>query len=143
MTPSTANVPARDRERAIRIGLGLLAAVNLCVGLFMVFDPAGFVDTLGPFGEVNDHYVRDVASWTLAYAGVLFIAVGRASWRVPVLGFGIAQSALHVLNHVVDIGEADPGWVGVFDAVSLAALLGVMWWLIKSVQAGESNGAAR
>ena len=97
----------------------MLAAINLVTGLFMVVDPAGFVDSIGPFGEVNDHYVRDVASWTLAYAAVLFVAAGNASWRVPVLGFGIAQSALHIVNHLVDIGDADPGWVGWFDAVAL------------------------
>ncbi len=117
--------------------------MNLFTGLFMVVDPSGFVDRIGPFGEVNDHYVRDVASWTLAYAAVLFVAVGNASWRVPVLGFGIAQSALHIVNHLVDIGDADPGWVGVFDAVALTALLGVMIWLLSAARSQGDRGPAR
>jgi hypothetical protein len=131
---------AASRERGIRIGIGALAAVNLLTGLYMVVDPAGFVDRIGPFGIVNEHYVRDIASWTLAYAAVLVIAVGDARWRVPVLGFGIVQSALHIVNHVVDIGDADPGWVGWFDLVALSALLGVTVWLLNAAR-DEQSGA--
>ena len=144
---STTNAPQRasasSRERAIRIGLGALAAVNLFTGLFMVVDPSGFVDSIGPFGEVNDHYVRDVSTWSLAYGAALVIAAGNASWRVPVLGFGIAQAALHVINHVVDVGDADPGWVGVFDVVAIAVTVAVMWWLLSAVRAEGARSARR
>lgn len=135
MTSSTAAAErprAASRERAIRTGLGILALVNLFVGAYMVIGPGSFVDKIGPFGDVNSHYVRDVASWTLAYAAVLFIAAGNRAWRVPVLGFGILQSAFHVVNHIVDVGDADPGWVGWFDVISLTALMGVMIWLLSA-----------
>lgn len=130
-SPSDANAS----ERTIRTALGILAAVNLFLGLYQVIDPASFVDRIGPFGEVNEHYVRDIATWTLAYALVLSIAAGHPRWRVPVLGFGIAQGVLHVINHVVDVGEADPGWVGVFDVVSLAVLVAISWWLLSASRA--------
>lgn len=131
-TSVTAAAREAPRERAIRSGLGFLALVNLVVGAYMVIDPAGFVNNIGPFGDVNGHYVRDVASWTLAYGAVLLIAAGRRAWRVPVLGFGILQSAVHVVNHIADVGDADPGWVGWFDLISLTALMGAMLWLLSA-----------
>ncbi len=140
---SAADAQGGTRERAIRIGLGVLAALSLSTGVFMVVDPAGFVDTIGPFGAVNDHYVRDLSTWTLAYGAALVVAVGNAAWRVPVLAFGIAQGALHLVNHFVDIGDAEPGWVGVFDAVALAATLGVTCWLLVAARAQAAAGAVR
>ncbi len=142
-TNAASDAPGFPRERAIRTGLGVLAAVNLFTGVFMVVDPAGFVDRIGPFGEVNDHYVRDVSSWTLAYAAALVIAAGNVSWRVPVIGFGIAQGVLHLVNHIVDVGEADPGWVGVFDVVAIAAMIALMWWLLSAVRGEAARSVVR
>ena len=135
MTTTTSEPAVRGRhsphERALRNGLGALALVNLVIGVWMVVAPASFVDNVGPFGEPNDHYVRDLATWYLSYAGVLIVAVGSRSWRVPVLVFGVAQGVLHIVNHIVDVGDADPVGVGVFDAVSLAALTALYVWLFR------------
>ena len=99
MSTTTSEPAVRGRhsphERALRNGLGALALVNLVIGVWMVVAPASFVDNVGPFGEPNDHYVRDLATWYLSYAGVLTVAVGTRSWRVPVLVFGVAQGVLH------------------------------------------------
>ena len=85
MTTTTSEPAVRGthspHERALRNGLGALALVNLVIGVWMVVAPASFVDNVGPFGEPNDHYVRDLATWYLSYAGVLTVAVlvlGRA-----------------------------------------------------------------
>src|SRR4051794_28992560 len=105
--------------RALPAGVAALAATNLVLGLWMVLAPRSFYDAIGPFGPFNAHYVRDVSTWQLAFGGALAVAVRRPSWRAPLLGFAVLQFGLHTLNHVVDIGDADPRWVGVFDAVTL------------------------
>jgi hypothetical protein len=127
--------PADARERAIRTGIGVLAAVALVTGVWQALAPSSFRDALGPFGVYNEHFVRDIATWTLAYGGALVVAVGNASWRVPLLSLGVAQGALHLVNHIIDIGDTDPGWVGAFDAISLAALLAATWWLLSACRA--------
>ncbi len=134
--------PADARERAIRLGIGALAAVALVTGLWQAIAPESFRDAVGPFGPYNEHFVRDIATWTLAYGAALVVAVGNPAWRVPVLAFGIAQGALHLVNHIIDIGDTDPGWVGAFDAVSLAALLGVTAWLLSACRDRESGRRA-
>ena len=50
---------------------------------------------------------------------MLLVALRRPSWAVPLITLGLVQMALHTLNHVLDAGEADPSWVGPFDAVAL------------------------
>src|SRR5215210_6347038 len=105
--------------RVVPAGVAALAAGQLGLGLWMLVGPRSFYDALGPFGPFNEHYVLDVCTWYLALGIALAVAVRLASWRVPLLVFATVQYALHTLNHVVDAGEADPGWVGVFDAVSL------------------------
>ncbi len=127
MTTATLSPP---RERALRAGLFVLGAASLAIGVFQAVDPTSFVDEIGPFGESNAHYVRDLATWSVAYGVVLLLAAGRPSWRVPALAFGVVQGALHLVNHVMDAGEADPGWMGPLNAVLLAGVLGVTVWLL-------------
>ena len=134
--------PADARERAIRIGIGSLAAIALVTGLWQAIAPSSFRDALGPFGPYNEHFVRDIATWTLAYGGALVVAVGNPAWRVPVLVFGVAQGALHLVNHVIDIGDTDPEWVGAFDAVSLAVLLAATVWLLSACRDQDSGRRA-
>lgn len=109
----------RLSSSAVTAGVASLAATMLGLGLWMLLAPRSFYDALGPFGPFNDHYVRDVSTWHLAFGGALAVAVRRPSWRVPLLAFAAAQFALHAVNHVADAGEADPTWIGTFDAVSL------------------------
>jgi hypothetical protein len=115
---STAAVPLH--VRAVPAGVAALAAYELALGLWMLFAPRSFYDVVGPFGTYNRHYVLDTATWQLAFGAVLAVAVRRPSWRAPLLAFAVVQFGLHALNHIADAGEADPGWVGVFDAVALS-----------------------
>ena len=106
--------------------LVLFGLTTLGLGLFMVVAPGAFFDTLGPFGSRNDHYTRDNATFNLANGALLLAAAGRPSWRTPALAFTALQWLLHALNHLVDLDEAEPGWVGVADAVSLALGLAIL-----------------
>ena len=112
------------------VGLAAFAIINVLTGLFAAVDPEGFYDAVGPFGPYNDHYIRDAAAAMQGSLGVaMAIAVFRSSWRVGVLGYALLQFAFHAVNHLVDIGDADPESVGVVDFVALTIGALTLGWL--------------
>ncbi|HEV2075953.1 MAG TPA: hypothetical protein VGR10_06915 [Thermoleophilaceae bacterium] len=113
------SAPGPLEGRLVPVGLALLGVYQLAQGLLMVLAPGTFYELIGPFGPQNDHYVRDTATYSLALGAVALVAVRRASWRVPVLVFAVAQFALHSANHLLDIDEADPAFLGPADFVAL------------------------
>jgi uncharacterized membrane protein len=129
--------------RVVPAGVAALAAYELAFGLWMLVAPRSFYDAVGPFGAYNSHYVLDTSAWQLAFGVALAVAVRRASWRVPLLAFAVVQFALHAINHVVDAGEADPSWVGVFDAVSLSLATVALAVLLTAARHHEEAGTAR
>jgi hypothetical protein len=116
-------------DRALRAFLAVAAAANLLFGLWLAIAPRSVFDAIGDFGAFDAHAFRDVATWYLALGAALAIAVVRPRWRVPALVVAALQYGLHALNHLLDIGEAEPGWVGPFDVVALAAAAAVFAWL--------------
>jgi hypothetical protein len=128
-------LPVLDEAR-MRQALYLLAAVSLVIGAFQAIAPGTFVDKIAPFGSGADHhFLRDLATYQLAVGAGLLLAVRRVSWRIPVLFVSLLQGALHTINHLVDIGDTDPGWLGPFDFVSLLLLTVITGWVL--------HGAAR
>jgi uncharacterized protein YjeT (DUF2065 family) len=122
---------AGAQEARLRSIVMVLAVGQLGLGLFMALAPGAFFDAIADFGTRNDHYLRDVSTFYLAFGVVLLVAVGRPSWRAPALAFGALQYGLHALNHLIDVSKADPGWVGPFDFVSLAAVAGVFLYALR------------
>lgn len=125
------------------VGAGLVAfaAVQLATGLFQALAPATFWEEVGPFGDRNDHYVRDLAAYTIPLGLVLLLAVRRRSWRVPVLVFSVAYYALHTVSHLIDVTEADPEVNG---PVTLALVAGgtlVLAWLLRRALSEERAGS--
>ncbi len=116
----------------VTVGLVAFAVLHVGLALFMAVSPHGFYTDVGPFGAFNGHYIRDVASFYGAIGIALLIAVGRASWRVPVLALTSIQYALHSVNHLIDIGKAHPAWTGYFDFFSLAAATVLLAWLWRA-----------
>jgi hypothetical protein len=115
----------------MRQALVLLAAVQLFLGVFMVIAPGTFVDKVAPFGSgADDHFLRDLGTFQLAIGAALLLAVRRVSWRVPVLFLSTLQGVLHTINHLVDVGDTDPGWLGPFDFVSLMLLTVITGWVL-------------
>ena len=114
--------------RALLIAFG---AVQLVLGFLLWATPGFFYDEIGPFGPRNDHYMGDVATWYLALGAATLIAVQRASWRVPILALALIQYGLHSLNHLIDIGESDPGWIGPADFVSLTLTTVLLAWMLR------------
>ena len=115
----------------MRLLLIVFAVAQVVLGLLLWFAPGFFHDEIGPYGARNDHYMGDLATWYLALGGVVLASVRRVSWRVPVLVFSFAQYALHSVNHLIDIGEADPSWLGPFNFVSLLLATVLLAWLLR------------
>jgi hypothetical protein len=117
--------------RFMRLLLIAFAAVQLALGLLLWFAPGFFYDEIGPFGPRNDHYMADVATFYLALGAATLMSVQRVSWRVPVLTLALVQYTLHALNHLIDIGESDPEWIGPADFVSLTLTAVLLAWMLR------------
>ena len=50
---------------------------------------------------------------------------------MPVLVVAFAQNALHAVNHLIDIGDADPSWLGPFNLVSLVLVTLLLAWMLR------------
>lgn len=120
-----------------RVGLFLLifGIGQLALGLSMAIVPGTFFEEIGPYAPRNDHYIRDVATFYLALGGVSLAAWRLPSWRIPVLAFALLQYALHSVNHLIDVGEADPEWLGPANLASLALTAGLLAWLLRAERA--------
>jgi len=126
--PLIVSVPAM----LVRLGLLALAATQFALAAWMIFDPGSFHTQLGDFGARNDHYLRDIATWELAFGLAALVAVARPSWRLPVLTIAAVQFILHTINHIADADLARGDTSGVQDAVSLgvgAVVFTALAWL--------------
>ncbi len=122
-------------------GLIAFGVYHLALGLFMVVAPGSFFTEIGPFGAQNDHYIRDTATFNFAFGVGLLAAVRRPSWRVPVLAVVLIQFVLHAVNHLVDIGEAEPESVGVVDFVALLVGAALLAGLLVAARREAAAGA--
>lgn len=124
---------------ALRPLLALVGAYHLALGAVMVLAPRTFFDDIAAYGAYNDHYIRDVATFYVALGAVLLIAVARTAWQVPLLAFATIQYALHVLNHLWDVGDTEPTWIGPVNLVSLTLICVVLFWLLRGVRASHAT----
>ncbi|HEY4098184.1 MAG TPA: hypothetical protein VGM33_21855 [Baekduia sp.] len=127
------------RASVLRAGTLAVAGVQLAQGLLLAFASGTFYTAVANFGPQNDHDLRDMSAFYFASAVVLAVAAGRPSWRAPALALTGLQLALHVISHLVDVGGSDPGWVGPFDAVTLALGAVVVGWLLRLALAEEAG----
>ena len=103
---------------------------QLLLGLLLWLTPGFFYDEIGPYPPRNDHDMADVATFYLALGAVALLAVRRERWRVPVLTLALIQYALHSLNHLIDIGDSDPSWLGPANFVSLVLTTALLGWML-------------
>jgi len=121
-------------DRALKPLLLVFAAGQLVIGVLLWAAPGFFFEQIGPYAPRNDHYMADLASFYLTLAAVAFVAARRPAWRVPVLAVAAIQYALHSLNHLIDIGDADPGWLGPANLASLAATTALLAWMLATAR---------
>jgi len=121
----------RLTEPHMRQAMVLLGLTQLAIGVWLAIGPDSFVDTIADFGSADHHFLRDLATFQTGIGIALLVAAGRPSWRVPVLFAALAQTVLHTINHLFDIGGTDPGWQGPVNFVSLLLLSGAIAYLIQ------------
>jgi uncharacterized protein DUF4345 len=117
-------------DGATRAALIVFGLYLVATSLFAAVTPGTFFEELGPYGTQNDHYIRDVAAFQGAVGVFLLLAVRRPSWWVPALAVATLQFALHTVSHLIDIGDADPEWLGVAEAIALVPATGLLAWLL-------------
>jgi hypothetical protein len=112
--------------------LVVFALGQLLLGALLWLTPGFFFDEIGPYGVRNDHYMGDLATWYLALGAASLVAVRESRWRVPVLALAFIQYALHSVNHLIDIGHADPEWLGPANFVSLVLTTLLLAWMLNA-----------
>ncbi len=112
--------PARTTVGFVEVTLVVFGLYSLAIGLFMMFAPGAFFDTLGTFGIRNDHYIFDNATFEVPQGLMLLAAVRWRTWRVPALAFATLHWALHTISHVVDPHHGAGDWIGWLEAGGLA-----------------------
>ncbi len=117
-------------EGRLAQGLMVFGVLQLITGLGLALVPGTFYDLIANFGVRSDHFLRDYSTYYLVTGVALLMAVGRPTWRVPVLFIVMVQYALHTINHLIDIGDADPSWLGPVDFVALAGLTALLGYLL-------------
>jgi predicted anti-sigma-YlaC factor YlaD len=135
------------RDDLVPAGLATYGALQLAQAAWMITAPGSFFDAIGPFGARNDHYTRDMATWSAALGAAMLLTALRPRWAPAgaagaLLLLAALQAGFHTVNHIVDAGAADPAWVGVFDAVALAALtagLALLWRLDRIATAPSTR----
>ena len=115
----------------MRALLAAFAVGQIVLGLLLWLAPGFFFDEIGPYGVRNDHYMGDLATWYLALGTLALVAVRRPGWRLPVLALAFLQYALHSVNHLIDIGEAEPERLGPVNFVSLVVTCVLLGWMVQ------------
>ena len=113
-------VQSRPKMTVVVAVLTVYGIYSTVLGLVMIFAPGLFFGTVGGFGTRNGHYIFDVAAFELPL-GLLYLAAIRwPGWRVATLAFATLHYVLHSISHLIDINNANPHWVGVFDFIAIA-----------------------
>jgi hypothetical protein len=112
--------------RAAQLTLLAVGAAHVGAGVVMLFAPGPFYDGLATFPPRNDHFTRDLATFYVALGVGFAIAAGRPGWRAPVLVVAGIEYALHLANHLYDLGYPDVAWVGPVTTALLAGALGLL-----------------
>ena len=119
-------------ERTLRIAVGALGAFHIVEGLWQLLAPGSFYARIGTYGLENTHYVGDVGAFVLAFGIALVLAVGRPSWRAPLLYLGSLWYGFHAINHLFDVDEARSTARGAIDTILLALATGLLAWLASA-----------
>ena len=122
--------------RFMRILLIAFALGQLALGLLLWLAPGFFYDEIGPYLPRNDHYMADIATFYLALGAVALVAVAARELARPVLTLALVEYALRSLNHLIDIGESDPSWLGPANFASLLLTALLLGWMLRQRERG-------
>lgn len=123
----------------LRVLCGLMALTHLALGALMALAPSAFFDAIGPYGTLNEHYIRDLSTFYLALGAAFAVSTRRPGWRTPIIALALIQYALHTVNHLIDVGEADPMALGPVNAVSLFGGGVLLAWMLTVAARHEAR----
>ena len=132
--------PTRTRAGLVEVTLIVFGVYALGLGLFMMFFPGAFFDTLGTFGVRNDHYIFDNATFEIPQGLMLLVAVRRLSWRVPALAFATLHWALHAISHIVDPHHGAGDVIGWLEAGGLVVTTVILAIALRACMNAEKGG---
>ena len=141
---------ARTTSVPVRVGLGILAALQALVGVWAMLAPAGFyrsfplpghawVSLLPPY---NEHLTRDVGELSLALTVLLVAAAVSGQWLLSVVA--IIATAVYAVPHAVyhalhlegfPTGDAVAQMVGIALQLVLVAIVAWLLWGERARQA--------
>ncbi|MDX1882289.1 hypothetical protein [Mycolicibacterium sp. 120270] len=124
----------------VKLTLIVFGVYALGIGLFMLFFPGTFFDTLGTFGVRNDHYIFDNATFEIPQGLLLLAAVQRVSWRVPALAFATLHWALHAISHIIDPHHGAGDLIGWLEAGGLVATTVMLAIALRVAANAEKEG---
>jgi hypothetical protein len=131
--------PTRTRAGLVEVALVVFGVYALGIGLFMMFFPGTFFDTLGMFGVRNDHYIFDNATFEIPQGLMLLAAVRRVSWRVPALAFATVHWALHAISHIVDPHHGAGDFIGWLEAGGLVVTTVILAVALRAAMYAEKD----
>ncbi len=126
-----------DERDVVTVGLVIFGLYLVGIALFALLAPGIFFDETGRFGPRNDHYIHDVAAFQGADGLLLLLAARFRTWQVPALVVASLQFGFHAVSHLVDMGDADPDWLGVLEFVGLVLASAVLLWLLSRARAAS------
>ncbi|MBI2691866.1 MAG: hypothetical protein HYX29_07985 [Solirubrobacterales bacterium] len=122
-----------DNPRLVTGVIALFALIELAMSLWMVAAPQSFFDQIGPFGEYNGHYLRDVAAFQAGIGAALLASIWITRLRAGAVCALLAASALHGINHFAGIDAANGNSnAGVVDAIAITLSVLVIGWLLAA-----------
>ena len=133
-------VPRTRGAKIVTVTLIVFGVYALGLGLFMMFFPGAFFDTLGTFGVRNDHYIFDNATFEIPQGLMLLVAVRRLSWRVPALAFATLHWALHAISHIVDPHHGAGDVIGWLEAGGLVVTTVILAIALRAAMNAEKGG---
>jgi hypothetical protein len=141
MTSSnTVSVRRSSLERAVPLGVALLAVVQLATAVWILVAPHSFFRNVGPFGLFNGHYLLDAAALTGGLGLALAASLRWPALRPGALAAAAGMTGLHAINHWVDVSDAHAGSsAGLGDAVSLTVLFGLALALARASLRGRTR----
>jgi hypothetical protein len=95
----------------------------------MLVAPGFFHESWAGFGALNTHFIRDAATFGVPLGVALWMSASRPTWRKPVLALALLQNGLHIVNHIADVANSQPGWQGPANLALLAGYQMVLWWV--------------
>src|SRR5262245_37121313 len=99
------------REGFVRAALVAGGIFYLLSGAGLLFAPEWFFQNVGNYPPFNRHYAGDVGTFLLPLGAVLLWAARNPAQHRSLIGYAVAGSLLHALNHLYDdlAGRLPPG----------------------------------